>query len=75
MPGAKIARINTMNYAGKTKQSRRFGRHKRADWKKAIVTFESEATSSSTTTTGSVAAAAARSSASSPASQSGTPSA
>ena len=37
--GVQVAKVNTMNYTGKTK---RMGVHvgKRADWKKAIVTLK-----------------------------------
>ncbi len=39
--GVKVAKVNTMNYFGKTK---RMGVHvgKRADWKKAVVTLKPE---------------------------------
>ena len=39
--GVQVAKVNTMNYTGKTK---RMGVHvgKRADWKKAIVTLKPE---------------------------------
>jgi large subunit ribosomal protein L23 len=37
--GKKVVRVNTAQYAGKKKRSRRGGIGRRAHWKKAIVTL------------------------------------
>jgi large subunit ribosomal protein L23 len=37
--GKKVVRVNTAQYAGKKKRSRRGGFGRRAHWKKAIVTL------------------------------------
>jgi large subunit ribosomal protein L23 len=35
-----VTRVNTMNYLGKEKRSRRMGYGKKSDWKRAVVTLK-----------------------------------
>lgn len=35
-----VVKVNTMNYLGKEKRSRKMARGKKADWKRAIVTLK-----------------------------------